>query len=198
MNAHFARRDLLKSLVLGPWFARSGLAGRWLPDGDAHSVIVLELEGGNDGLATLVPVDDPALPRVRKTLAEVRKGALAVAPGFALHPALAGVHRLVTRGQAAFVHAVGYPRPDRSHFRSRDVWHSADPALVKVAATTTGWLGRAADLLAERGAAVPALAVGGLGVPLVLRGARVVVPSLDRVEDYQVVVDPSGDRKSVV
>ena len=170
------RREVLKLAACVP-------ALRWLPGGDDRCLVVLELEGGNDGLATVIATDDAALPRARKTLAGLRKGALPLAPGFALHQALGSLHALCTRGSCSFVHAVGYPKPDRSHFRSRDIWHVADPAYVKATAATTGWLGRAADWLAERGAAVPGLALGGLGLPLMLRGRRVVVPALERIED---------------
>jgi uncharacterized protein (DUF1501 family) len=95
------------------------------------------------------------------------------------------------------IHGVGYPEPDRSHFRSRDIWHTADPTFQRRTSETTGWLGRAADWLADRGAAVPGLSVGDLSVPLMLAGRRVVVPSLERVEDYQLLVDPAGGQAGI-
>lgn len=194
MSPSLDRRELLKSVLLAPGLCAGGVGLRWLPEGDSRALVVLELEGGNDGLATLVPTDDPALAKARRTLADVRKGALPLAPGFGLHPALPGVHALAKEGSATFVHGVGYPKPDRSHFRSRDIWQSGDPELVKVVAGTTGWLGRAADWLAQQGAALPALAIGSLAVPLALRGRRVVVPSLERLEDYELQVDGSAGR----
>jgi uncharacterized protein (DUF1501 family) len=169
---------------------------RWLPRGDERILVVVELEGGNDGLNTLIPLDDEHYRKARPRLSAVRSGALALADGYGLHGELRGLHRLVQQGRACCVHAVGYPDPDRSHFRSRDIWHAADPRLVKVAASTTGWLGRAADWLAARGAALPGAVVGGMHVPLVLHGTQAVVPLLQRAEDYQLLVDPAGGRSA--
>jgi uncharacterized protein (DUF1501 family) len=152
-------------------------------------LLVLELQGGNDGLNTVIPVDDDRYARARPLLSEVRTGARRLADGTGLHPALERLHARIARGGGAVVHGVGYPEPDRSHFRSRDVWHVGDPKHVKVSAATTGWLGRAADLLAAAGAGagvgIPAAALGGLEVPLLLKARGVLVPSVERVEDFQ-------------
>lgn len=180
------RRDVL---ALGALFPLSSLLPRglhaWVPDGPARSIVVVELEGGNDGLNTVIPIDDPAYARLRPRLGSVRKGALPVADGFGLHGALKSLHRLHGEQRAALVHSVGYPDPDRSHFRSRDIWHAADPRLQRVSASTTGWMGRAADVLAATGCSVPALAVGSLQVPLAMRARTALVPSLERIEDFQ-------------
>jgi uncharacterized protein (DUF1501 family) len=119
----------------------------------------------------------------------VRHGARRLGAGFGLHESLRRIHALVTAGEGAIVHGVGYDPPDRSHFRSRDVWYTGDPAHVRVDRDTTGWLGRAADLLAGDGAGLPAAGVGGSQVPLLLQGRKVVVPCLERVEDFQLLVD---------
>lgn len=182
------RRQLLQAAAVAP------LAGslRWLPGGDARSVVVIELEGGNDGLNMLIPLDDAAYAAARPTLSAVRNDALPLGDGHGLHAALRGVHELLQGGFGAVVHGVGYPTPDRSHFRSRDIWHTADVGYVVRTARSTGWLGRAADALAAAGAALPAMSVGSSGVPLMLAGQHVVVPSLERLEDCQLLVDPSG------
>jgi len=178
------RRSFLQLCSALPWLGGRSL-GSWIPAGDDRVLLVLELLGGNDGLNTVIPVDDEGYAAARPKLQAVRQGAHALGDGTALHPALRALHRRIVGGEGAVLHGVGYDRPDRSHFRSRDIWHSADPALVRVEAKTTGWLGRAADLLAAASAGVPAAAVGGLEVPLMLRGRRATVPSLRRVEDFQ-------------
>lgn len=160
-------------------------SGSLVPGGDDRVLLVVELVGGNDGLNTVIPVDDERYAKLRPKLAVVRKGAHALGDGTALHPAL---HRLaghVAAGRGAVVHGVGYPRPDRSHFRSRDIWHTADPSHTRVQTGTTGWLGRSADQLSGKTAGFPAAAVGALEVPLALRARRANVPSLRRVEDFQ-------------
>ena len=145
------------------------------------------------GLNTVIPVDDARYAALRPRLSVVRAGAHTLDDGTALHPALARLHRGVRDGRGAVVHGVGHDTPDRSHFRSRDIWHSADPTLPRVEARTTGWLGRAADrLAAAAGAGVPSAAIGGLEVPLVLRGEHVTAPSLRRVEDFQWLSTAAG------
>lgn len=159
--------------------------GICVPRGDDRVLIVLELAGGNDGLATVIPVDDPRYATLRPKLQVVRQGARPLGDGTSLHQALEKMHRRFCAGEAAVVHGVGYPNPDRSHFRSRDIWQTADPSHVRVQHGTTGWLGRAADLLAADSSGMPAAAIGALEVPLVLRATRATVPSLRRLEDFQ-------------
>jgi len=164
-----------------------------------RALVVLELVGGNDGLNTLIPLGDDAYAKARPTLGEVRRGAHDVGGGFGLHPSLERTARRVVEGTAAIVHGVGYARPNRSHFQSRDIWHAADPSLRRVAADTTGWVGRVADQLTAAGrsardsaSGVPALRVGNGPVPLLVRGRRAQVPSIEGVEAEPVVVDEAG------
>ena len=189
---HCDRRSFLQAAALLALPGSHRLTGAWLPRGDDRTLVVLELEGGNDGLGTVIPLDDAQLGKLRPTLGGVRHGALPVGDGCGLHGSLAQTHARVRAGSAAIVHGVGYPKPDRSHFRSRDIWHSADPTLPTVLASTTGWLGRAADLLAAAGAGMPAADIGGTEVPLLLRSRTVVVPSLRRAEDFELLVDGAG------
>ncbi len=190
------RRTFLRGAALAPLALSAGRGGWWLPAGDERCLLVLELVGGNDGLNTVIPVDDAGYARLRPKLGSVRRGALALGDGTSLHPALARVHGHLVAGRGAVVHGVGYEPPDRSHFRSRDIWHVGDPAHQQVGATTTGWLGRAAEqLVAAAGGAgngLPAVAIGGLEVPLLLHSRRVAAPSLVRVEDFQ-WLSPSGN-----
>ena len=179
------RRSFLRALGALPAAWSLGPFGSWLPNGDERSLLVLELQGGNDGLATVIPTGSKQYAKLRPTLGAVRKGALALGDGTALPGSLAKWHGHVIEGRATVVHGVGYAQPDRSHFRSRDIWQVADPQLQRVGAATTGWLGRAADRLAGQGAGVPAAALGQLEVPLALHGQRVVAPSLRSIEDFQ-------------
>jgi uncharacterized protein (DUF1501 family) len=179
------RREFLAAAAAAPWLHLARGRGRWLPHGDDRVLVVLELQGGNDGLNTVIPVGDARYAALRPRLAAVRNGAHALPDGTALHASLGHLHAWLRRNEGVVVHGVGYPAPDRSHFRSRDIWHTADPQHQRVQAGTTGWLGRAADLLAAAGAFVPAAALGGLELPLVLRAREVTVPSVLRPEDFQ-------------
>ena len=126
----------------------------------ARRFVVVLLRGGLDGLAVVVPEHDPNLADWRAAL--LPAGLRPLGGGFGLHPALAGLHLLYTQGDALVLHAVAGPDRSRSHFAAQDVLE------LGVSGIASGWLNRAAALLA-----VPALAVGA-GTPLLLRGPALV------------------------
>ena len=147
------RRDFLRtsalasSLLLVPKFLHAldrgpGLAGLAEAPG-ARRLIVVQLSGGNDGLNTVIPFRNDLYYRARPTLG-VREadGILALEKDLGLHPALRGLKGLFDQGQLAVLNSVGYPNPDRSHFRSMDIWQSGSGADQTV---STGWLGRYLD-----------------------------------------------------
>src|SRR5262245_50994873 len=90
-------------------------------------LVVIEMNGGNDGLNTVIPYADDLYLKYRPTLRFTKEQVLRVDDHVGLHPALAGFNQLLQNGQLAVVQGVGYPNPDRSHFESMDIWHSADP-----------------------------------------------------------------------
>lgn len=106
------------------------------PSGGARALILVELDGGNDGLSSVVPADGryrDARPTV--ALPENDVIALAGATEAGLHPALAPLVPLWAAGQLSAVRGVGFPDPDRSHFVSMDRWWRADRG-----GTAPGWL----------------------------------------------------------
>lgn len=120
-------------------------------------LVVVQLAGGNDGLNTVVPFGDPSYAALRPGLAISPSDALRLADGVGLHPNLARLKALYDRGQVAVIQGVGYPNPNRSHFRSMDIWHSAQPDTFE----QSGWLGRyldACQCAQER--TLPAISVG--------------------------------------
>lgn len=114
-----------------------------LSSADNDKVLVLiQLVGGNDGLNTLVPLDQlAALNTVRPTVMLPESSLLATSQGSsrAFHPRMQGFQRLHGEGKLSIVQSVGYPNQNRSHFRSTDIWSTASPAEVEY---TTGWAGR--------------------------------------------------------
>lgn len=118
-------------------------------------LVVIQLGGGNDGLNTLVPFADDRYYRARPRIAVDARTVLRINGQLGLHPELAELHRLYQDGQLAVVSNVGYPNPNRSHFRSTDIWETASPANRL---WRSGWLGRYFD---QAGANVPG---GPLGV----------------------------------
>ncbi|MEV6600872.1 DUF1501 domain-containing protein [Actinoplanes sp. NPDC051346] len=106
-----------------------------------RTLVLVTLYGGNDGLNTVIPYADPAYAENRPSLAYGPDEVLTLDGDLALNPALKGLHKLYGAGRLAIVQSVGYPRPDRSHFRSMDIWQTASPERPD----TTGWLGRWLD-----------------------------------------------------
>ncbi|MDG2148443.1 MAG: DUF1501 domain-containing protein [Planctomycetota bacterium] len=145
------RRTFLRgasALVATGWLAQQSFAAlnQQAPQGlTGHRerplvLVMLELTGGNDGLNAMPPQNNDIYRRER--------GDLAITDGFqltetaGLHPELKGLHRLYGDGKLAIIEGVGYPDPQRSHFVSRDIWHTADQGGRT---RDTGWLGRLAD-----------------------------------------------------
>lgn len=108
---------------------------------DDRVLVIVQLAGGNDGLNTVVPLDNDDYRKARPTLAIAKDRALRLTDQFGLHPSMTGLKRLYDEGQLAILHAVGYPNHNRSHFRGTDIWQTAEPDAVG----RTGWLGRYFD-----------------------------------------------------
>lgn len=141
------RRDFLKTgslataAMLMPRFLRAMEAPGALPV-KGKNLVIIQLSGGNDGLNTIIPYRNDIYFSERSGLAIKREAALSLTDEAGLHPALSGLKNLWDNGQMAVLNSVGYPNPDRSHFRSMDIWHTASPAAEY---WQTGWLGRYLD-----------------------------------------------------
>lgn len=105
-------------------------------------LVVLQLSGGNDGLNTVIPVRNDIYYRLRPKLGIEKGVALPVTDEAGLHPALTGLKELYDDGSLGILNSVGYPNPDRSHFRSMDIWQTASDSKQYI---QTGWLGRYLD-----------------------------------------------------
>jgi len=105
-------------------------------------LVVLQLSGGNDGLNTVIPVRNDIYYQSRPTLGISRENALVLNGETGLHPALTQLKSLYDEGNLAILNNVGYPNPDRSHFRSMDIWQTASGSNEFI---NSGWLGRWLD-----------------------------------------------------
>lgn len=127
--------------------------------------IFIVQRGAADGLNTVVPYAEPAYAGLRGALAIDPESALKLDGSFALHPALAELHRLYGAGQASFFHAIASPYRDRSHFDGQNVLESGGTAPYQL---QDGWMNRLLGLLPRAGKEAIAFSPA---VPLALRGA---------------------------
>lgn len=105
-------------------------------------VVILQLSGGNDGLNTVIPFRNDLYYKARPRLGIVKDKALSLTDEAGLHPALTAFKELYDDGSLSILNNVGYPNPDRSHFRSMDIWHTASQSNEY---WNQGWIGRYLD-----------------------------------------------------
>jgi uncharacterized protein (DUF1501 family) len=105
-------------------------------------LVVLQLSGGNDGLNTIIPIRNDIYYRARPGLGIAKDKALTLNSEAGLHPSLTNLKALYDEGNLAVLNNVGYPNPDRSHFRSMDIWQTASSSDEYL---NSGWIGRYLD-----------------------------------------------------
>jgi uncharacterized protein (DUF1501 family) len=133
--------SLATASMMMPKFLKAFEKGNMVPAGN-KVVVVLQLSGGNDGLNTVIPVRNDIYYRERPRLGIEKDKALRLTDEVGLHPALAGFREFYDDGSLGIINSVGYPNPDRSHFRSMDIWHTASKSDEYL---NTGWVGRYLD-----------------------------------------------------
>ena len=133
--------SLATASLLVPEFLKAFEKPMIVPPGN-KVVVVLQLSGGNDGLNTVIPVRNDIYYRSRPRLGITREKALSLTDDVSLNPALGSLKALYDEGCLSILNNVGYPNPDRSHFRSMDIWQSASNSNEYV---NTGWVGRYLD-----------------------------------------------------
>jgi len=124
-----------------PGFVRKLSAAALHPAG-WKQLVIIQLGGGNDGLNTVVPYEQDWYYQLRPKIGIPKSQVLTLDQGLGLHPSLTAFKELYDQGQLAVINKVGYPNPDRSHFRSMDIWQSASNANET---WNTGWIGRYLD-----------------------------------------------------
>src|SRR5579884_909490 len=161
--------------------------------GSADRVLVLvNLQGGNDGLNCVVPHGDAGYYQVRPTIAVSRNDVLAINDRIGLNPNMKSFKALYDGGKVAIVQSVGYPDPDHSHFRSTEIWQTAVPQRYE----HTGWLGRYlddADL--PKNNLFNGVAVAQV-LPEVLIANHTDVPAIAQVNGYGLLGDRNGAERS--
>lgn len=112
-------------------------------EADDRVLVIIQLNGGNDGLNTFIPLDQyDRLMGVRENIMLPRNELLSMTDTMAMHPSMTGLKSVYEAGKIALVQSVGYPDQNRSHFRSKDIWMTGSEAGNFI---STGWMGRYFD-----------------------------------------------------
>lgn len=107
------------------------------------SLVFIQLNGGNDGLNSFIPFDDELYFHYRPNINISKDRVIGKNNGMGFHPALRGFANILQNGDLSIIQNVGYPEPNRSHFRSQEIWQTASNSNQYL---TEGWLGRYLDL----------------------------------------------------
>jgi uncharacterized protein (DUF1501 family) len=197
MNRNETRRDFLANVsaagLVGVAAAPPGFLARTAaaaaerpPATDGRILVLLQMGGGNDGLNTVVPVKDDDYYKARPALAIPKNQGLKLTDSLSLHPRMNGLKALFDQGLVSILQGVGYPNPDRSHFRSMDIWQSARPDAERF---IDGWAGRALETAPARAdGASSGLSLGFDRLPLAMTSRKLTIPNIQDVSEYRLDV----------
>ncbi|HEY6333263.1 MAG TPA: DUF1501 domain-containing protein [Blastocatellia bacterium] len=184
-------------LLLG---GTKGSAGSSGSGAGRNILVIVQFEGGNDGLNTVIPYTDPDYYQLRPNLGfpqaelvDASGNSTIISNQFGLHPAMPEIKSLYDQGQVAIVLGVSFANPNLSHFLSMDIWETADPT----GDGSEGWIGKYADIALVNATGLPAAAVGGL-LPQAMYSPNVVIPSIVSFGSYNFTTDPNypGDNQN--
>ena len=154
-----------------------------------RSLVVIELAGGNDALNTVIPYNNGLYYDLRPGIAIPQEDVLRIDGELGFNPNMSPVKDLWDQGKLAVINGIGYPAPNRSHFRSRDIWYTAEPESIG----TQGWLGAALRDLDPTAENVLTGINIGRGLPRALVCKEVPVASVGDLETYGLLPDMSDE-----
>ena len=146
-------------------------------------LVVVQLTGANDFLNTVIPYSNPLYRDNRPTVGIPSDQVLPIDNDLGFNPAMAPINDLYGRGNVAVINGVGYPNPNRSHFRSMDIWHTCEPDKI----ASEGWLGKAIRDLDPRAENVLTGVNIGRGLPRAMALPGVPVASVGDLDSYGVL-----------
>ena len=151
-------------------------------------LVVIQLSGGNDYLNCIVPYENGHYKDARPNIKITDDQVIPLDKGYGLNPGMNQIKDLYRQGKVAIIHGIGYPVPNRSHFRSMDIWHTAEPATVG----SKGWLGQAIAQLDPKGSNVVTAVNFANGLPRALAAPNVPVASVGDLENYGLLTGVAG------
>lgn len=162
MGIQLSRRDFLRRTSLAsaslfiPQFMRASGTLSFGDAGKPKILVVIQLSGGNDGLNTVIPFRNDIYYEKRPVIGIKAPDLIRISDDTGLNPSLQGLADLYLNGEAVIINNVGYPNPNRSHFRSMDIWQSASDESKYL---SSGWLGRILDATCQDQCVSPHYAV---------------------------------------
>src|ERR1700744_2683469 len=132
------------------------------------NLVIIQLSGGNDGLNTIIPYGNDIYYQKRASIAINQTDVLKLNDMQGLNPNLSALKGIYDQGYMSIINSVGYPNPDRSHFRSMDIWQTASDSNQFL---TTGWIGRYLDSNCQPGKPYTAIEVDDT-LSLAMKGAK--------------------------
>lgn len=148
-------------------------------------LVVIQLSGGNDFLNTVVPYGNDLYYDFRPTVHIPAEDVLPIDDTYGFRPGMEPIKALWDQGNVAVINGIGYPKPDRSHFRSMDIWHTAEPEKI----AKEGWLGRVIREFDPSGDNVLTGVNFGRGLPRALGCRGVPVASVGNLDTYGLFPD---------
>jgi uncharacterized protein (DUF1501 family) len=149
------------------------------------SLVVIQLSGGNDAMNTVVPYMNGIYHDSRKAIHLTEDHVIDLNGTLGFNPSMGPMKNLWDDGKLAIINGVGYPKPNRSHFRSMDIWHTAESDHI----AASGWLGRTVRELDPGGKNVITGINFGRGLPRALHCTGVPVASVGNLETYGLMPD---------
>ncbi|MFN0019818.1 MAG: DUF1501 domain-containing protein [Pirellulaceae bacterium] len=206
-----SRRKFLSTVsavTAGGLAALSSRAPRFLLESAAYGavtkgeriLVVVQLSGGNDGLNTVVPYSEEKYRKSRPSLVIDGNGGniVKIENGIGLHPSLKAWEKLLENKQLSILQGIGYPNPNRSHFESMDIWHTAH---TKPSGRDSGWLGRCFDAHKDTLAKAidpPGMHLGEEVQPLALAARDLPAPSIRSLEQFRLETGGDDQQRSVI
>lgn len=192
----FTRRDFLKygalfvsvGVTAPAFITRTAEVAAESTTKSPRTLVVVQLSGGNDGLNTVIPYSDPLYASLRPKIGLPKEDVLPLTDSLAFHGEMTALKDRYDAGQVAVIEGVGYPNPNRSHFRSMEIWQSAVPERFE----PTGWLGRYLDAncCGTDSSHISTDAINlGNSLPLAFWTSHVLVPTIGSINTFQFQTD---------
>jgi uncharacterized protein (DUF1501 family) len=169
--------------VFAQALSQSPLPG--LPGAANRCLVLINLQGGNDGLNCVVPFGNPQYYQLRPTIGIARNDVLSINDKVGFNPTMRSFKSMYDKGMIAVVQSVGYPNPDHSHFRSTEIWQTAAPDKYE----HTGWLGRYLDQAnLPKDNLFNGVAIAQV-LPEVMVAGKTDVPAIAQINGYGLISD---------